>query len=99
MYATPGENLKIPVKLKDVDVSRGCMLTSNKNTCKICYEFEAKITLLSLPEETPILSAGSKGLILHVHTAKEEIEIKKIKGVFDKETKKLNKKIKVLSSH
>jgi translation elongation factor EF-1alpha len=60
--------------------------------------------VLNLPEENPVLSAGSTGLILHIHTAMEEIELKKIRGVFagseDKDGKqKLNKKLSVLGSH
>ena len=40
-------------------------------------EFEVKLKVLQLPEETPLLSAGVVGLVLHIHTAKEEVEIKK----------------------
>lgn len=101
MYAYPGENIKIPVKIKETDVHRGAIVTPIKQalTCFVCYEFEARITTLSLLEENPVLCAGSEGLILHIHTAKEEVEIKKIRGVNDKETGELNKKIKVIGSH
>ncbi len=73
VYVTAGENIKIQVKIKESYVSRGCMITNKKNTCKICYTFLAKLKCLALPPENPILSAGSKGLILHIHTAYEEV--------------------------
>lgn len=73
VYATAGENIKIQVKIKESYVSRGCMITDRKNTCHICYEFLAKLKCLVLPPENPVLSAGSKGLVLHIHTAKEEV--------------------------
>jgi hypothetical protein len=36
-YATPGENIKIPLKsgIKDTDVGRGCMVTNKKESCVI----------------------------------------------------------------
>jgi len=53
---------------------------------------------LALPEETPLLSAGIIGLVLHIHTAKEEVQIKKIKGRCEKDGT-VNKKINILSSN
>jgi len=78
-YAKPGENIKIPIKgIKETDVSRGCIICS-KDRCKVCYEFEAKIKILELPEHKPIMSNGYS-CVLHLHTSMENIKIKKIKG-------------------
>ena len=71
-------------------------MITGKNTCLMTTEFEVKLKVLQLPEETPLLSAGVVGLVLHIHTAKEEVEIKKIKGRL--ENGKVNKKQCLLAS-
>ena len=59
------------------------MICLKENCCPVCFEFEAKIRILDLPGKK-IMTKGYKAVI-HMHTAVEEIEIKDILAVFDKE--------------
>ena len=61
------------------------MITNKKESCVIVEQFEARIKIISLTENTPVMSSGFTCLI-HLHTAKEEITIKKIKGKVNDKT-------------
>lgn len=88
-YAKPGENVRLKVKnVEEDDVRRGSMLCFADNECPVCFEFEAKLTILELPEHKPILSQGYKAII-HMHTIVEEIEVKQVMAIFDKENKQI----------
>lgn len=88
-YAKPGENIRMKVKnVEEDDVRRGSMLCFTDNECPVCFEFEAKLTILELPEHKPILSQGYKAII-HMHTIVEEIEVKQVMAIFDKENKQI----------
>ena len=63
---------------------RGDIICLKENCCPVCFEFEAKISVLELPENKSIISKGYKAII-HMHTAVEEIEIKDILAVCDQE--------------
>ena len=87
-YAKPGENVRLKVKnIEEVDIKRGYMICLNDNLCPVCFEFEARLTILELPEHKPILSQGYKAVI-HMHTIVEEIEIREVMAVIDKEKEK-----------
>lgn len=88
-YAKPGENVRLKVKnIEEVDIKRGYMICLNDNSlCPVCFEFEAKITILELPEHKPIFSQGYKAVI-HMHTIVEEIETREVLAVLDKQTGK-----------
>ena len=92
-YAKPGENVRIKVKnIEEVDIKRGYMMCLADNLCPVCFEFEAKVTILELPDHKPLLSQGYKAII-HMHTIVEEIEVNEVLAVIDKE------KDKMLKSH
>ncbi len=100
-YAKPGENIKVfsfpyfkyigfQMKIKgleDEDVKKGFMISESDSLCPVTMEFEANLTILELPESTPIFSQGSKS-VLHMHTMTEEIQINKILSYYDKEKEK-----------
>ena len=79
-YALPGENVKMLVSksLKGNDVGRGSVIT-RKHKCHVCHDFEASLKIIGLPKNNPILSAGFS-CVVHLHTAIEEITIRKIRG-------------------
>ena len=84
-YAKPGENVRLKVKnIEDTDIKRGFMICLNDNLCPVCFEFEAKITILELPEHKPLFSQGYKAII-HMHTIVEEIEVNQVMAAIDKE--------------
>lgn len=88
-YAKPGENVRLKVKnLEENDVKRGNMICFSDNECPVCFEFEAKVTILELPEHKPIFSQGYKAII-HLHTIVEEIEVHQVLAITDKENKQI----------
>ena len=92
-YAKLGENVRIKVKnIEQVDIKRGYMMCLADNLCPFCFEFEAKVTILELPDHKPLLSQGYKAII-HMHTIFEEIEVNEVLAVIVK------KKDKILKSH
>lgn len=88
-YAKPGENVRLKVKnIEEEDIKRGYMISLNDNLCPVCFEFEAKLTILELPEHKPIFSQGYKAII-HMHTTMEEIEVHQVLAIVDKENKQI----------
>ncbi len=87
-YAKPGENVRIKVKnIEEEDIKRGYMMCLTDNLCPVCFEFEALVTILELPDHKPLLSQGYKAII-HMHTIVEEIEVNQVLAVIDKEKEK-----------
>jgi len=52
----------------------------------ICQEFEAKISVLELPEHKLIMSSGYS-CVIHLHAALEEVFISDVKAEIDRKTK------------
>lgn len=73
--------------IEDEELKRGYMISHSDSICPVTMEFEASLTILELPESTPILSQGSKSVI-HMHTMTEEIQINKIISYYDKDKQK-----------
>ena len=63
------------------------MICGIDDPCVVCYEFEAQINVLELPEHKSIMSSGYT-CVLHMHTTVEEIEIAVVVGVYDKDNKR-----------
>jgi len=82
-YAKAGENVKLKVKgLEDNDVGRGYMICNIDNFSLVCHEFQARITIMELPEHKPIFTEGYM-CILHMHAAVEEVHVSKVEAIFD----------------
>ena len=60
--------------IEEEQIAKGDIICSNESWTKVCEQFEAKITILELPEHKPIMSNGYT-CVLHMHTALEEVEI------------------------
>jgi len=76
------------MKVKDIeeeDIKRGFIICNNEDFCcrilyfyyfweEFCYEIEAELQILELPDHKAIMSAGYS-CVIHVHTIMEEVEI------------------------
>lgn len=83
--AKPGENVKLKIKgCKDEDVLRGFVLCDLERPIIPVRQFEAQVMLLEL-EAHSLFTAGYSA-ILHVHTAQEEVTVKKLVAEVDKKT-------------
>jgi len=60
------------------------MITNKTNSCIITHELLVRIKIINLPENTPVMSSGFK-CVFHLHTAKENIKVKKIRGKYNDE--------------
>lgn len=83
--AKPGENVKLKMKgCKEEDIMRGFMLSDLERPIIPVRQFEAQIMLLEL-EAHSLFTAGYSA-VLHVHTAQEEVVVKKLVAEVDKKT-------------
>ena len=88
MYANPGENVKVKLKVTDeIDVQRGYVLCDVHSVCHIGTEFKADVQFLELGESKMIITGGFK-CVIHLHTSIEECEIVEVYALFDIEKKK-----------
>lgn len=101
LFAEPGENVKLQIKGCELEeIKRGNVICGQQFWCNVSQEFIAEIKILEL-NNSQIFNEGFT-LIMHLHTALEEVTVKKIKkridrdGNEDKEFRK--KKIKKLQS-
>ena len=83
--ARPGENVKMKLKgCRDEDVLRGFVLCEPERACVPVKQFEAQVMLLEL-EAHSLFTAGYSA-VLHVHTAQEEVIVKRLVAEVDKRT-------------
>jgi peptide chain release factor subunit 3 len=83
--ARPGENVKLKLKgCREEDVLRGYVLCDVERPIIPVKQFEAQLMLLEL-EAHSLFTAGYSA-VLHVHTAQEEITVKKLVAEVDKKT-------------
>lgn len=76
--------MKIALKgVEDENIQRGDMLCSSDNLPLVCQEFEAKISVLELPEHKLIMSSGYS-CVIHLHAALEEVFISDVKAEIDR---------------
>lgn len=79
-YALAGENVKLKVKLiEEEEVVRGNIICNNLNYCQVCYEFQARLTVLELPEKK-LISPGYE-CIIHLHAVVDGAEIIAVEAV------------------
>lgn len=90
-FASAGENVRLRIrtdgKAEEEDIKRGMIICNNQNICQSCREFQAKITILELPEENKILSEGFQ-CVLHMHSMMEDVTVAKIRAMVDPKTGK-----------
>merc|ERR1712070_666622 len=90
-YANCGENICIKVVgASEDELRKGFVPCPAIDPVRTVTKFKAKIQVLELPEERPVLTAGYKAVI-HVHVAIEECEIFKLYESTDPKTKKTQK--------
>lgn len=83
--AKPGENVKLKLKgCKEEDVMRGYVCCDLERPIVPIKQFEAQVMLLEL-EAHSLFTAGYSA-VLHVHTAQEEVTIKRLVAEVDKKT-------------
>ena len=83
--ARPGENIKLKLKgCREEDVVRGFMICDMERYAIPVKQFEAQIMLLEL-EAHSLFTAGYT-CILHVHTAMEDVVVKRLVSELDKKT-------------
>jgi peptide chain release factor subunit 3 len=83
--AKPGENVKLKLKgCRDEDVLRGFVLCDTERALVPIKQFEAQVMLLEL-EAHSLFTAGYNA-VLHVHTAQEEVIVKRLVAEVDKKT-------------
>ena len=87
-YAKPGENVKIRVRLIDDEslVNKGDVLSPIENPSILTELMECEIEILQLLDHKPIISGGYQ-CIFHCHTISDEVQIKDIVTVFEKNEK------------
>jgi peptide chain release factor subunit 3 len=86
-FATCGENISLKVVgASEEDLRKGYVLCPLIDPARAVTKFKAKIQVLDLPEERPVLTAGYKAVI-HCHVAIEECEILKMYESVDPKTK------------
>ena len=79
----PGDNVHIRVRgIDENEIHAGYMLTSVPTTLKCVEYIQARVMVLDVKN---ILSANSK-MMMHIHTAQEEVTIHKILATIDKRT-------------
>jgi len=80
-YASCGENVTLKMNgVSEEQLQKGYVLGSVAKPVPVVTKFKAQLKICELPEERPVLTAGSKA-IFHVHTAAEECEILKLYDV------------------
>jgi peptide chain release factor subunit 3 len=83
--ARTGENVKLKLKgCRDEDVMRGFVLCEPERALVPVKQFEAQVMLLEL-EAHSLFTAGYSA-VLHVHTAQEEVSVKRLVAEVDKRT-------------
>jgi peptide chain release factor subunit 3 len=83
--AKPGENIKMRVKgINEEDVLRGFVACEIERPIIPVKQFEAQLMLLEL-EQHSLFTAGYSA-VLHIHTAQEEVAVKKLVAELDKKT-------------
>jgi peptide chain release factor subunit 3 len=83
--AKPGENVKIKIKgCREEDVLRGFVLCDVERPLIPVRQFEAQLMILEL-EAHSLFTAGYQA-VLHVHTAQEEVIVKRLVAEVDKKT-------------
>lgn len=83
--AKPGENVKIKLKgAKEEDILRGFVLCDVERPIIPVRQFEAQLMILEL-EAHSLFTAGYQA-VLHVHTAQEEVIVKRLVAEVDKKT-------------
>ena len=83
--AKPGENVKLKLKgCREEDVQRGFVLCDAEHPVIPVRQFEAQLMLLDL-EAHSLFTAGYSA-VLHVHTAQEEVSVKRLVSELDKKT-------------
>lgn len=83
--AKPGENVKLKIKgIRDEDLLRGFVICDMERPIIPVKQFEAQVMLLEL-EAHSLFTAGYSA-VLHVHTAQEEVMVKKLVAELDKKT-------------
>ncbi|OMJ67690.1 hypothetical protein SteCoe_35078 [Stentor coeruleus] len=88
MYANPGENVKMRLKVpEEIDVQRGYVICDVHSVCHITNEFKADVQFLELPDPKMLITAGY-GCVMHLHTDIEECEVTEVIALFDMEKKK-----------
>lgn len=88
MYANPGENVKMRVKVsEEIDVFRGYVICDVHSVCHTGTEFKADVQFLELPESKMIVTAGYR-CVMHLHTSIEECEVSEVIALYDAEKKK-----------
>jgi peptide chain release factor subunit 3 len=102
MYATPGENVQIKVRMIDDEnhINRGDVLCPFDNPAPITELFEAELQILELLPHRQIMTPGYKS-IMHLHTIGDEIVIKSLKGIYEEDgsgKEYLNRKVKYAKS-
>merc|ERR1712070_143169 len=86
-YANCGENISLKiVGASEDELRKGFVLCPLIDPVRAVTKFKAKIQVLDLPEERPVLTAGYKAVI-HCHVAIEECEILKMYESVDPKTK------------
>ena len=83
--ARVGENVKLKLKgCRDEDVVRGFVICDPERPLVPVRQFEAQVMLLEL-EAHSLFTAGYNA-VLHVHTAQEEVIVKRLVAEVDKKT-------------
>merc|ERR1719478_321489 len=90
-HACVGENVTMKMSgISEDALSKGYVLCPEISPCRTVLKFKAQIQIIELLEERPVMTVGYKA-ILHIHTAIEECEIKKMEEVLHMTTKKKEK--------
>ena len=88
MYANPGENVKMRIKVaEEIDVLKGFVICDVHSVCHSGIEFKCDVQFLELPDSKMIITAGYR-CVIHLHTAIEECEVSEVITLFDAEKKK-----------
>jgi peptide chain release factor subunit 3 len=83
--ARPGENVRLKLKgCREEDVLRGFVICDAERPIVPVKQFEAQVMLLEL-EAHSLFTAGYNA-VLHVHTAQEEVIVKRLVAEVDKRT-------------
>jgi len=94
-YASCGENISMRVNgISEDDLKKGHVICPIVDPVRAVTKFKAKIQVLELSEERPVLTAGYKAVI-HCHVAIEECEIFKLYECTDPKTRK-HKSLQIL---
>jgi len=81
-YAKSGENIKFKLKgLEDENlISRGNIVCGGDAQCPIFDTFKAKIDVVRLIKEKPIIAKGYN-CMMHIHSAAEEVEFQEVEEI------------------